>query len=469
MTEKDIKVLLDFQHFDENDSLSKLIKAAHENDSEKEDTRFAVMTDDEVEMLAAAGVDSGRQQNKDRRSFIKSLGGLLVFLMVCTVCACKTDSETKYIDQTEIKTTTYTPADATELAYYTQRYYIDENGDKYLQERSEDYVYSGSERKTVTAGTKIAGLGKDIEGFEQYGFTQSGKTLNLYYRAKTITYRFFISETDTKPVITLVGKAGLPLTAPPTKSYTTSGKIARWRAKDDFSPLGKTYGKVNKDYYAAWFTPLGTKERPDAVGDIVFTDGTAVYYADVTNLSEEQQKHAIAVIVSTTYNRTTGNGTGFNEGKLIIGLGTLQVETYWYGWVESNLFKTSTSTNDGRLNHAIIKASGDSFNLFSWVDDYAKNFYTATGIYLTGEFETGWFIPSYSEWLQARISLTPVKKAFDLIGNGINVEDDDFYTSTNTMGILNDKVSWYVRSSKNNLLNQSDDPKHKALSMREFK
>ncbi len=468
MTEKEIKILFDFQHFEENRSLSDLIKAAHKNDSEKEDTRFAVMTDDEVEMLAAAGVDTGSQKKKDRTSFIKSLGGLLVFLLVCTVCACKNESETKYIDQTEIKTSEYTPADATSIAYYTQRYYTDENGDKFVDERGEDYVYKECEARAVSAGTKIKGLGKEIEGFEQHGFSQSGKTLNLFYRAKTITYRFFISETDTVPARTLVGKALLPLTIPPTKSYTTSGKIARWRAKDDNTVIERSYGTKDKDYYASWFTPLGTKERPDAVGDIVFSDGSAVYYADETSLTDEQKKNAIAVIVSTTYNRTTGNGTGYNEGKLIIGLGTIATLEKWAD-SSSDVFQTITSMNDGRLNYAITLASGKKyFPLFDWVEDYAEAFYNASGVHLPEDFASDWYIPSFNEWRQAKISMAPVKQAFDLLGVSFDVENEDFSTSTNAMGSKDDKTSWYVRTSLNNLTKQYADNR-KSLAMREFK
>ena len=483
MNENDIKVLLDFQHFAANKRLETLIRSAHESDNE-EDDRISIMTDSQAEMLAAAGTETDKDHPKDRKSLIQSLGGLMVILSLCLFMACSNGvSETKYIDQTAIKTTEYTGANATEVAYYAQLYFTDKFGDKYVEEKAEDYVYVGSEKKVVPAGTKISTIGNikvlpepqakniNYDCYEQYGFTQTGKTINLFYKAKTVTYRFFLMPNDTVPVAILQGKTQLPLTPPPTKNYDASGKFAIWKGTDG-TILQRTYGTKDLDFFAQWFTPYGKKERPDTVGDIVFSDGTASHYSGLT-LSDEQKKNAIAVIVSTSYNRTTGNGTGYNEGRVILGLGTIASPALQW-WTRGNSFDTPTSKNDGRMNTSIIRTkstseSFDDFPALKWAINYATYASEEKGINISDELKTGWYLPAYNEWLQALISRDASLGAFNALGITYSVLDDNFWTSTSTMGKKTDSdpVSWYIHLTQNALLEPGQTCT--ALAMREFK
>lgn len=466
MTEREIKILLDFQHFSKNERLENVIKKTHVNFTEKEETAYSVMSDSETEQLAAAGV-GGTKRPKDRKTFIKSLGGLLILLCLSSFISCKAEeTETIYIDQTEIKTTLYTNAASSKVSYYTQKYFTDENGDKYIDEKAESYEYLESEDRTIAAGTKISEIGKEIEGFEQHGFSQSGSTLYLFYRAKTVTYKFFLSSGDTVPITTLIGKSQLPLTAPPTKNYNNSGKFARWTTADG-EELQKTYGTEDQSYYAQWFTPLGTKEKPDSIGDIVFSDGTAIS-CEGSALSDEQKKNAIAVIVSTTYNRTTGHGTGYNEGKTIIGLGTLSYEGEW---AEYDTYMRVTSQNDGRLSMAIIREWYRFISIDTWIDQYPQLLVDEKGISLYGDLGSGWYLPAYFEWQQAIISGTLIKKAFEAIDFPVDIIDktNDFWTSSNVKAVVgsSSKASWVIRTAKNNLVKPNSSLK--ALAMREFK
>ena len=481
MNEKDIKVLLDFQHFAANRRLEALIRAAHEADNE-EDDRISIMTDSQTEMLAAAGVDSDSNQPKNRKSLIQFLGGLMVLLSICFVAGCSNITETKYIDQTEIKTTEYTAANATEVAYYTQRYFTDKNGDKYVDEKGESYVYAGSEKKVVNAGTKIATIGniealQPVEGinyecYEPYGFSQSGKTLNLFYKAKKVTYRFFLMPNDTVPVATLEGKSELPLTPPPTKNYNANGKFALWKGEDG-SLLQRTYGTKNMDFYAQWFTPYGNKERPDTVGDIVFSDGTASHY-NGASLTEDQRKNAIAVIISSTYNRTTGNGSGYNEGKILIGLGTVMAPSLQWGtkWNKDTPFDLDGSKNDGRMNSAIMLAKDDehkvdNFPALKWALDYADYVAEQKDIIISKELKEGWYLPSYNEWMQAFINRIQTTAAFSAAGAPFDILQDSFWTSTSIMGKTDGKVGWYIYLTPKVL--KYPDKENTALAMREFK
>ncbi|EID85747.1 hypothetical protein MSI_05660 [Treponema sp. JC4] len=495
MNEKDIKVLLDFQHFAANRRLETLIRSAHEADNE-EDDRISIMTDSQTEMLAAAGVESDKDKPKNRKSLIQFLGGLMVTLSLCAFASCSNITETKYIDQTTIKTSEYTSSEATTVAYYTQRYFTDKNGDKFLDERGENYEYVGSETKHVPAGTRISTIGSindidetkgvDYDCYEQYGFSQSGKTLNLFYRAKKVTYRFFLMPNDTIPVATLEGKCLLPLTPPPTKNYSTNGKFALWRGNDG-ALLQRVYGTKSMDFYAQWFTPYGNKERPDTVGDIVFSDGTASHYQDyqddqgVSHLSEEQKKNAIAVIISTTYNRTTGNGTGYNEGKVVIGLGTIPAPAYQW-WSKGDYFDTPSSMNDGRVNTSILRTKSaypetlEDFPILNWALNYADYARRQKDITIKDELWEGWFLPSYNEWMQAFISkssnysdATSVSAAFAAAGVSYDVVSDNFWTSTCAMGKKSgdDKVSWYVLQTPKKLVEPNTTST--ALAMREFK
>lgn len=469
MNEQYIKVLLDYQHFAQNKRLADVIQKSYPDFDERDDDRLSFMTEGQVEQLAAAGVDNGNTSKNNRQSFIKSLGGLLILTSLCFFsCKPETETETKYIDQTDIKTTLYTNADATQIAYYTQHYFTDANGDYFIKELSEDYDWAETEQKEVPAGTLIEGLGKEIEGFEQSGFTQSGKTISLFYRAKLVTYRFFLNEGDSTPVTTLAGRAKLPLTTPSTKNYSSDGKFALWKTTDG-SVLERTYGTENLDFYAHWFTPLGTKEKPDTVGDIVFSDGTAIHYADA-DLTAAQKKNAIAVVVSTTYSRVTGHGAGYNEGNHLIALGTLAYEGQWY---TDGVYDTVTSYTDGRFSTAVITAksgySDEKFPVFSWAKQYARKLMQERSITLKDEFLTDWYIPSFYEWQQAIISGSVVKAAFDKIGFDADILTTVYWTSSSVMGLLTgaSTASWYVRVSTDNLLPHTET--YNALAMREFK
>ena len=69
--------------------------------------------------------------------------------------------------------------------------------------------------------------------------------------------------------------------------------------------LIKDVGKDNNPYVADKLT-YGYKTAPDSVGDIVFSDGSAVAYSEDLTLTSAQQAVAVAVIFDATNNKAVG-------------------------------------------------------------------------------------------------------------------------------------------------------------------
>ena len=148
---------------------------------------------------------------------------------------------------------------------------------------------------------------------------------------------------------------------------------------------------------------IGTKERPTAIGDIVFSDGSAVAYSVDLVLTEEQAASAVAVIFYA------GGTDGL--GSRILGVALKEDETGWAmttadGYAGSGIMtdEYNGSVNWGRIYEACEDAqtTPSRYSAFR----YANN-YTATG------FSTGWYLPAIYE-------VQELKTNVDVVNNAIN-------------------------------------------------
>ncbi|SFI61147.1 hypothetical protein SAMN04487775_103111 [Treponema bryantii] len=154
--------------------------------------------------------------------------------------------------------------------------------------------------------------------------------------------------------------------------------------------------------------PVGEKLAPDAVKDIVFSDGSAIAYTDSLELSNDQKQKAVAFIFSVS------------DGK-VLGVGFKQTQK---AWAKSGVpgasaripdndgngfdvedVKTYAATQGGEYNE-------ENYPAFWWAEHY--------GVAVRGD-SSGWYLPNSSE-LSASLSwMYAINAVIDEIG-----ESSDF-------------------------------------------
>lgn len=149
---------------------------------------------------------------------------------------------------------------------------------------------------------------------------------------------------------------------------------------------------------------LGSKDAPDTVGDIVFSDGTVSAYTE--SLNAEQIAGAVAII----FDAGGKKGVSLNVGT------NLQ----WAGgsWLSTDPNRGynmmfSTNDDDGSGNWAVIQARDPAgaadaatwYPAFNWV-----NSYSAPG------FTSGWYMPAKNELSTLYTNRTTVEAAFTALG-----------------------------------------------------
>ena len=198
---------------------------------------------------------------------------------------------------------------------------------------------------------------------------------------------------------------------------------------------------------------IGKYEKPYFVGDIVFNDGSATPYTDFTDdnqITTAQKNAAIAVIFYA------GSSTDVLGAKTLgVGLKNTQGETtetlVWApilatGYTtnfteiqctpsESGSGKAATATFTGDLdgsdNWAKVCAADSTaqanaatnYLAFNWVNNYA------TTNSLTGDYASGWYLPTVAELsMMYRVKAT-VNAALEKAG-GTQIADTGFYWSS---------------------------------------
>ena len=181
---------------------------------------------------------------------------------------------------------------------------------------------------------------------------------------------------------------------------------------------------AEKSVYIKIILDIGSKASPDAVGDIVFSDGSASAYTDT--LTDDQKNAAIAVI----FDASNKLGVGLKHGSNLAwctdsaNAKSKRITTI----ICRSTSGTGNTTNfsgdeDGSDNFEQIAAFLESNS--STTDDtateanypafyFAKN-YKDTATNLAGtEYEDGWYLPSIAEIAQIYAKGKGTNKVFDI-------------------------------------------------------
>lgn len=131
---------------------------------------------------------------------------------------------------------------------------------------------------------------------------------------------------------------------------------------------------------------LGDHLQPNAVGDIVFSDGTAIRYTADLVLDNQQKAGAVAYIFYA------GGNSGL--GERILGVGLKQAQKAWtaIGYTAdingTGNINNGTNNTQSVINYAGENLTEDKYPAFWWVVNY--------GVEVNND-ATGWYLPAINE------------------------------------------------------------------------
>lgn len=211
---------------------------------------------------------------------------------------------------------------------------------------------------------------------------------------------------------------------------------------------------------------IGNKEEPDTIGDIVFSDGSAMSYTDFNALDSDtknaKKSYAIAVIF---YNGTACSNDGSNR---ILGVGLKG--TYNIKWCESdanaceqriNSIKCTPSGSsisdglsfsndkDGRDNLEQIAtelgANNDTRIASKYPAFYFAKNYSSTATNLGTTYADGWYLPALAELYWIVKNRSTINSALTACG-GTSIQAKNHWSSSqcDLSGDINDKQAWSI-------------------------
>ena len=224
-----------------------------------------------------------------------------------------------------------------------------------------------------------------------------------------------------------------------------------------------TYARIDGGNSApGYFTlkPIGSKSKPDAVGDIVFSDGSATPYTADLTLTEEQKAAAIAVIFyvgtdcsNDSTSRTLGVGLVQNRSGLAWCLDSANA-------FEVNITTIQESDKDGSDNLSQIGEFLNDNNDTGTADKYpafyfAEN-YSGTATNLGETYADGWYLPAKAELQKIYDILSTVNKELAACG-GTTFDTSGVYWSSSqyasagyvAYGLNFASGGWYTRTKGN--------------------
>ena len=274
-----------------------------------------------------------------------------------------------------------------------------------------------------------------------------------------------------------------------TATNTTGATTYKWYVDGvkDTSATGNTFTFDRADHTKGVYTitvecggysattslvaAIGTKLEPDAVLDIVFTDGSAIAYQSGLSLSDEQKAAAVAVIFYT------GTECSNDSRQRILGLGLKNSDsdsTPTYAWAKNDstgystkftniaISKSTQKPTDGTVYYQYISnyftgdfEGSDNLSYICLQDptgtadaevvaenypafNYVNNYAVKAG--LTGIYATGWYMPSLVESHHIYKKMTQLNIILGLLNNA-DILPYEYYWSSSQIA-SSDSSAW---------------------------
>ena len=231
---------------------------------------------------------------------------------------------------------------------------------------------------------------------------------------------------------------------------------------------------------------LGSKSAPTAVGDIVFSDGSAEPYVDGMTLTDEQKDAAIAVI----FDAANKLGVGLKQGNNLAWCTTsanaysrriIPIHCPFDGNEGAYTFTGDTDGSDNLAQIASFLAGNgstdDTADATKYPAFYFAKYYKDTAANLADtDYETGWYLPSLAELFQIYASGIGTNRLFDInaaIGalGGDTFGVDGCWSSSqyHTDGIAHpDQAAWWFRILQGSVGGGSKTNAHNVRVVRKF-
>ena len=237
---------------------------------------------------------------------------------------------------------------------------------------------------TVSAGGEVTAVAK---GSAKITATAGGKSATCTVTVNPLMYSVTVTGGTANPAAAEAG-ATITITA---NDPTTGKEFDTWTTTTDgvtFADASNATTTFTMPSKAVIVTAtykdadVETKAKPDTVGDVVLSDGTAVAYENLDKMSSAQKASAIAVIFYVGTGETT---VGSNEnilGAKVLGVGLQNTQgeaTKTLMWAPSGTTGNSTNFKDIRLD---LSRTAPVENT-----TYYKFTYSGIVFYLTGDFD----------------------------------------------------------------------------------
>ncbi len=211
--------------------------------------------------------------------------------------------------------------------------------------------------------------------------------------------------------------------------------------------------------------PYGTKSKPNAIGDIVFNDGSATAYSSNLTLTDEQKENAVAVIF---YIGAECSNDGSTNRTLGVGLYKSE-NTYTFGSTSPSIVCTPSAQGVGKAGSITYEGDVDGSDNFEIVPNSPVMSW-AVNTYVTkikpGIYTTGWYLPSIMELDKlSSVLFSTINPAIKkIVSTGITTTLQDRIWSSSAIGNYGISIEF-----SNKIIEQSTTvTASRSIAIREF-